>query len=269
LEIPQRRSGAWLRRDRGVVKILPVPALLVHGNPDSHLLWERVQEHLGGAASDVVAVDLPGFAEPAPDGFPATKEAYVDWLIDRLESLAGRSGPVDLVGHDWGSLLVQRIASIRPDLLRSVAVGGAAVDVEYPWHSIAQVWQTSGEGERYMEEELTPEVSVPYLIENGMPREYAERNSWLVPGNKDCILALYRSAVKIGEEWQPGVERIELPSMVIWGRDDPYVELPWAERLASRMHAELVVLECGHWWPFERPRETAEALQRRWNSAAG
>jgi pimeloyl-ACP methyl ester carboxylesterase len=249
------------------VKIVPVPALLVHGNPDSHLLWELVRQHLDGAGDQVRAVDLPGFAEPAPSGFPASKEAYIEWLVDQLESLAASSGPVDLVGHDWGSLLVQRVASVRPDLLRTVAVGGAAVDVEYPWHSIAQVWQTPGEGERYMEEELTPEVSVPYLIENGMPREYAERNSWLVPGNKDCILALYRSAVKIGEEWQPGVEEIALPSMVIWGRNDPYVELPWGERLARRMHAELVVLECGHWWPYERPRETAEALERLWSCA--
>lgn len=243
-----------------------MPALLVHGNPDSHLLWERVVEHLDRPAADTVAVDLPGFAEPAPAGFTATKEAYTEWLIERLEMLVASSGPVDLVGHDWGSLLVQRVASVRPDLLHSVAVGGAAVDIEYPWHSIAQVWQTPGEGERYMEEELTPEVSVPYLIENGVPHEYAERNSWLVPGNKDCILALYRSAVKIGEEWQPGVEQIELPTMVIWGRQDPYVELQWGERLAARMHAELVVLECGHWWPYEQPREAARALRQLWGS---
>ncbi|MHB8690243.1 MAG: alpha/beta fold hydrolase [Solirubrobacteraceae bacterium] len=242
-----------------------MPAMLVHGNPDSHLLWELVGQHLDGSAADVVAVDLPGFAEPAPAGFAATKEAYVGWLVEQLEVLASSSGPVDLVGHDWGSLLVQRVASVRSDLLRSVAVGGAAVDAKYPWHSIAQIWQTPGEGERYMEQELTPEVSVPYLIENGMPREYAERNSWLTPGNKDCILALYRSAVKIGVQWQPDVERIELPSMVIWGRHDPYVELPWAERLAARMRAELVVLDCGHWWPYEQPQQTAEALQQFWN----
>jgi pimeloyl-ACP methyl ester carboxylesterase len=241
--------------------------MLVHGNPDSHLLWELAERHLDEGGKEIVAVDLPGFAEPAEPGFPSTKEAYVEWLVDRLEALASESGPVDLVGHDWGSLLVQRIASQRPDLLRTVAVGGAAVDVEYPWHSIAQIWQTPGEGERYMEQELTPEVSIPYLIENGMPRKYAEHNSWLVPGNKDCILALYRSAVKIGEEWQPGVEGIQLPAMVIWGRHDPYVELRWGERLATRMHAELVVLDCGHWWPYERPRETAQALARLWSSA--
>ena len=243
-------------------------ALLVHGNPDSHLLWEQVQEFLPDD-EEVVAVDLPGFAAPAPDGFPATKEAYVDWLIEQLERLAERSGPVDLVGHDWGSLLVQRVASVRPDLLRSLAAGGAAVDVDYPWHEIAQVWQTPGEGERYMREDLTDEVGIPYLIENGVPEKYAKRNAWLVPGNKDCILALYRSAVHIGTEWQPALEQVRLPSMVIWGRDDPYVPLVWAERLAERIEAELVVLDCGHWWPYERPRETAEALQRLWSGARG
>ena len=241
-----------------------MPALLVHGNPDTARLWDRVVEYLGRYGQEIVAVDLPGFAQPVADDYPATKETYVDWLVAQLEALRDRGGPVDLVGHDWGSLLVQRIASIRPDLLRSVACGGAAVDVDYPWHEIAQVWQTPGEGERYMEEELTPEVSIPYLVEHGVPQEDAERNAWLTPGNKTVILELYRSAVHIGAEWQPDLERLTVPAMVIWGREDPYVPLKWAERLAERMRAELVVLECGHWWPFERPRETAEALLRLW-----
>ena len=243
-----------------------MPAVLVHGNPDSSLLWERVKQHLSGD-EEVLAVDLPGFAAPAPDGFPATKEAYVDWVIEQIEDVAGRGGPVDLVGHDWGSLLVQRIASIRPDLLTSVTAGGAAVDVDYPWHALAQVWQTPGDGERYMEEELTDEFGIAHLIENGVPEVDANRNAWLVPGNKDCILKLYRSAVNIGAEWQPDLEKVTVPSMVIWGREDPYVPLIWAERLAERMHGELVVLECGHWWPYERPAETAEALERHWAAA--
>src|SRR3954470_12076688 len=161
-----------------------MPALLVHGNPDTARLWSRVIEHLGSYSQEIVAVDLPGFAEPVDDDHPATKEAYADWIIEQLEGLRDRGGPVDLVGHDWGSLLVQRIASIRPDLLRSVAAGGAAVDIDYPWHEIAQVWQTPGEGERYMEEDLTDEVSIPYLVEHGVPQEEAERNAWLTPGNK-------------------------------------------------------------------------------------
>ena len=240
-----------------------MPALLVHGNPDTSALWDGVREHLGGG-DDVVALDLPGFAHPAPDGFGCTKEEYVDWIIARAEDLGGE---VDLVGHDWGSLMVQRVVSVRPDLFNTVACGGAVVDVGYEWHPLAQIWQTPGEGERYMAEELTDQFGIEHLVENGVPQEYAERNMWLTPHGKQTILDLYRSAVYIGREWQPDLERVEVPAMVIWGRTDPYVPLEWAERLADRMSAELVVLECGHWWPYESPRETAEALTRLWAKA--
>lgn len=242
-----------------------MPALLVHGNPDSAHLWDAVLAEFDDG-QERVAVDLPGFAHPRPPGFAATKEHYVEWLIEQLEALKDRGGPVDLVGHDWGSLLVQRIASIRPDLLRSLACGGAVVDADYPWHSLAQVWQTPGEGERYMAEELTDEFGIAHLVENGVPPEAAERNAWLTPGGKDVILELYRSAVHIGAEWQPELETVTLPSMVLWGRTDPYVPLEWGERLAARIGAELVVLECGHWWPYEQPAETAAALRRLWAS---
>jgi hypothetical protein len=39
-------------------------------------------------------------------------------------------------------------------------------------------------------------------------------------------------------------------------------------RLAARTGAELVALPGGHWWPVEFPKETAEALERHWSSAA-
>jgi pimeloyl-ACP methyl ester carboxylesterase len=91
-------------------------------------------------------------------------------------------------------------------------------------------------------------------------------NSWLVPGNKGCILRLYRSAVRIGEEWQPDLERVDLPAAVLWGRADQYVPLVWGERLARRIGAELVALDCAHWWPYQRPRETAAALIRLWST---
>jgi pimeloyl-ACP methyl ester carboxylesterase len=238
-----------------------LPAFLVHGNPDSAHLWDGVIEKLEPYGDEVVAADLPGFAHPAPEGFPRTKEAYVEWIVEHLEKLGGK---VDLVGHDWGSLLVQRVASLRPDLLASVACGGAAVDVDYPWHPLAQVWQTPGEGEKYMEEELTAEFGIEHLVENGVPREYAERNIWLNDYGKQTILDLYRSAIEIGAEWQPDLEQLDLPALVIWGRADPYVPLEFGERLAARIKGELVVLECGHWWPFEKPAETAAALLRHW-----
>ena len=65
-----------------------------------------------------------------------------------------------------------------------------------------------------MEEELTPEFGISHLVENGVPREYAERNIWLTDYGKDSILKIYRSAVHIGAEWQPDLDRPLRPARV-------------------------------------------------------
>ena len=69
------------------------------------------------------------------------------WLIEVIERVGV---PVDLVGHDWGCLLVQRVASVRRDLIRTWAAGDGPIDREYVWHDLAQQWQTSGVGEAIM-----------------------------------------------------------------------------------------------------------------------
>jgi len=82
---------------------------------------------------------------------------------------------------------------------------------------------------------------------------------------KECVLGLYRSAIKVGEEWEDDVAKIDRPALILWSRDDPFVEPRFAERLAERVRGELVFLEgCGHWWPLERPAEAAAALERFW-----
>ena len=240
-----------------------MPAVLVHGVPDTHRLWERVRSHL--ARRDVVAVSLPGFGCPVPAGFAATKEAYADWLVAEI---AGLGGPVDLVGHDWGSLLVQRVVSVRPDLVRTFACGSGPVDVEYVWHDLAQQWQTPGVGEAIMAV-MNAETLPEGLAAAGVPMSAAvEAARHFDDRMKDCILKLYRSAVNVGAEWQPDVERVTRPGLVVWGAEDPYVTTRFAERLAERVHGELLVLAgCGHWWPLQRPAEVAAALERFWATA--
>ena len=114
-----------------------MPAVFVHGVPDTEHVWHRVIAALG--RRDVMTLRLPGFAGPVPEGFPATKDAYAEWLVEQVAKVGT---PVDLVGHDWGALLVLRAASLRPDLVRSWTAGGAPLDPEYEWHEAARLWQT-------------------------------------------------------------------------------------------------------------------------------
>jgi pimeloyl-ACP methyl ester carboxylesterase len=238
-----------------------MPAFLVHGVPDTHVLWDDVCDHLDRA--DVVRPDLPGFAAPAPAGFEPTKEGYVDWLVGELEQVGE---PVDLVGHDWGSLLVVRAATTRPDLIRTLACGGGPVDPDYVWHDTAQLWQTPDVGEQVMEA-ITPETMGPGLVGLGLTEAQAERAAaHITDSMKACILTLYRSAVTVGAEWAPAMDGFDRPSLVLWGADDPYAPaVPSAQSMADRLGARVVTFEgCGHWWPAQRAGEVAAELQRLW-----
>ena len=239
-----------------------MPAFLVHGVPDTHRLWDKLHSHL--SRRDVLAPRLPGFGVPVPPGFQPTKETYVQWLIEEVER-AGQ--PVDLVGHDWGSLLVQRLVSLRPDLIRTWACGDGPIDREYVWHDLAQQWQTPGVGEAIMAA-MSGDALADGLVAGGVPAADARGvASHIDERMKQCILGLYRSAVRVGEEWEDDVARITRPALILWSRDDPYVGPRFAERLAARVRGELVLLEgCGHWWPLDRPAEAAAALERFWRA---
>ena len=51
-----------------------MPAVLVHGVPETARLWNSVRSQL--QRQDVIAVELPGFGTPRPDGFGATMDEY-------------------------------------------------------------------------------------------------------------------------------------------------------------------------------------------------
>src|SRR3546814_13243310 len=98
--------------------------LFLHGVPDSPAIWRPLLAALDLGESPVAVPALPGFTGQLPAGFPATKEAYADWAVGEAEALAGQHGPIDIVGHDWGGLIAQRVAMLRPDLSRSWARAG-------------------------------------------------------------------------------------------------------------------------------------------------
>ena len=239
-----------------------MPAVFVHGVPDTPEVWDGVVSRLG--RRDVVRLALPGFACPLPLGFGATMEEYVDWILGQLATL---TGPIDLVGHDWGGLLVTRVVSIRPTVARSWAAGAAPLDREYVWHQAARAWQTPGMGEKVMAG-LTAETLQASLVAAGVPAADAARAGGKLDATmKQCILNLYRSAVNVGAEWEDDLRRVSAPGLVLWGEKDPYASVDFGARLAEKTRARFVQFsECSHWRQLERPAEVAAELERHWSA---
>lgn len=237
-----------------------MPAVLIHGVPDTYRVWDRLRQNL--SRTDVVSLSLPGFDSPLPTGFGSTKEEYVDWIIRQLESL---DEPVDLVGHDWGCILVARIASLRPDLIRTWAAGDAPVNKNYVWHALAQIWQTPVLGEQWMRD-LNPREFTATLVDHGVPADLApDVVARLDDTMKGCILRLYRSACKVGMEWQPELANITSPGLVFWGIHDLPCPVEFADRLGSDTQASRVLkLDGQHWTTIERAAELAVALEEHW-----
>ena len=239
-----------------------MPAVFIHGVPDTFRVWDPLRKHL--ARQDVVTLALPGFSVPLPANFAATKEEYANWMIGRLEDIGE---PVDLVGHDWGCILVMRVASLRPDLIRSWAAGSGPVSAEYEWHPLARIWQTPGTGETWFKE-LDPSAVADFMAKAGLPIEHAKQAvSHIDQTMGDCILRLYRSALEVGKQWQPDLIKVQAPGFVFWGVEDAACPVTFAEELASDTNAGLLKVKAGHWSIVERSAEIARALEQHWASA--
>lgn len=240
-----------------------MPAVFVHGVPDTHRVWQRVLSELD--RQDVLTLSLPGFGCPVPAGFDATKEAYVDWLVGTLREIGQ---PVDLVGHDWGALLVMRAACLAPECIRTWAAGAAPIDPQYEWHETARGWQTPELGEQMMAM-ITPELMAPGLQAAGVPEaEAREAASHVDAVMKDCILKLYRSAITVNQDWEPELRGIAGPGLILWGEHDAFAAPVHGERTAAGANARFQVFpKCNHWWQLERPEEVAAALSAHWESA--
>lgn len=244
--------------------------LFLHGVPDSPAIWRPLLAALDLGAVPVAVPALPGFTGPLPAGFPATKEAYADWAVGEAEALAGQHGPIDIVGHDWGALIAQRVAMLRPDLIRSWAVSNAVIDPDYRGHRIARIWNTPILGELFMALSR-PAALAKGLAEQGVPADIAgeEAAQWVNKDKRRAILRLYRSAkgLSFRHDWARDIDRLPPNGALIWGANDPYVDLVVARRFAAATGMPLTVIEgAGHWAIAERPDEVAAALRAFWNA---
>ncbi len=239
-----------------------MPAVFVHGVPDTPRVWARTVAAL--ERTDVTCLQLPGFGRPCPPGFGATKEEYADWLVAELGEL---DGPIDLVGHDWGALLVMRALTLAPDRARSWVIGGAPLHPDYRWHRLARRWQTPVIGE-LLQVVFTPARIRKALMDARLSGEDAAGVAAVVdPVMKDSILMLYRSAKRVGREWTPAAGQLTQPGLLLWGAHDPYVAPRFGQGLAERTGAAFECYDdCGHWWQCEQPRRVAARLEEFWRT---
>jgi haloacetate dehalogenase len=100
------------------------PLLLLHGYPQTHLMWHAAAELLAEQYT-VVVVDLPGYGAsfrpiPGPDHAPHSKRALALDLVQVMRELGHESWAV--AGHDRGGRIAYRMALDHPSRITAAAV---------------------------------------------------------------------------------------------------------------------------------------------------
>jgi pimeloyl-ACP methyl ester carboxylesterase len=144
---------------------------------------------------------------------------------------------------------------------RLVVTNAVPVLPGYRWHRTARMWRTPILGElvmgatsRWVMRRSTIEASA---TPGPLPEAWIDSAmAHFDQGTQRAILRLYRSSpgdvlAKAGEH----LSRLEMPSLVLWGMQDPYIPERFAREYAQALpNSELVELSAaGHWWWFDRP----------------
>lgn len=272
------------------------PILLLHGFPETSLMWHGIAPLLANEFT-VVAADLPGYGRsdcPA-DGeghYAMSKRALASTLVEAMKALGHETFAI--VGHDRGGRVAYRAALDHPDRVTAVAVLDVIPTYEVWERADARLalsfWPFSLLAQPApLPEQLllaAPEAVIDNaLSEWGSPPETFP--SWLReayvaalsdPAHVHTICEEYRAAAGIDREidradLETG-RRIRCPLLALWSDkgglavwyDDAGGPLGLWRRWAEDVRGDAV--SGGHFFPEEQPEATADAISAFLHSRA-
>jgi len=230
----------------------PEAVLFVHGNPGCGEDWEDL---LGaaGAWTRAIAVDMPGFGKAEkPSDFPYTMAGYVQHLDDVITALGIQR--VHLVLHDLGGLWGLAWASGHAHSVASLTLINTGMVTGYRWHFLARLWRLPVVGEIVQAAASHVAFRLALSHPGGLPRSFVDRMAdnydW---GTRRAVLRFYRTTElpEISNRYAPALQAMQVPTLVLWGRHDPYFPVRFAEKQREVFPgARVVVLEGSGHWPF-------------------
>ena len=252
------------------------PVLLLHGFPEGAESWGLQLDALAGAGFRAVAPDLRGYGgTDAPEG----EDHYrIQPLMDDVGGLLDSLGweRAHLAGHDWGALVGWPFVSNHPERVltwTALSVGhptafreAAAEDPDQQQRSAyIGLFRQPGKAEEVLAADGFRRLRAVYRSgpqPDAIPESVVASfvAGFARPGRLTAALNYYRAALP---EVPRVMGRIPMPTLLIWGNQDPAVGRLGTEKTAAMVEGpyRLAELEgAGHWLQFERPDDVAREL---------
>jgi haloacetate dehalogenase len=257
------------------------PLLLLHGYPETHVMWHKIAPQLARDFT-VVLTDLRGYGASSKPSSGQRAEHYAkrEMALDQVEVMRSLGFKTFMVaGHDRGGRVAHRMAIDHPEVVTRLAVLDiipteavfADVDREtalryFHWFFLAQPHplperMIEADPESWLKGRLTAWSRTRRAFSPAAVREYLHAFS-----QKDAIRAScddYRAAAGIDLVHDAESRALlRQPLLALWGElgfvGQHYDVLSYWRAVAREV--EGFALPCGHFLPEEAPQATLERL---------
>ena len=265
------------------------PLLLLHGIPETHLLWRKVAPAL---ARDyfLVMTDLRGYGDSGKppgggDHFAYSKRAMAQDQVEVMKHLGFEK--FALVGHDRGGRAAHRLALDHPEVLTRLVIldivptyllyqniNQEFATIFYHWFLLVQPppfpeTLVANSAEYFLKctllwlggNKITDPL--PDWIAPGVFQEYLR--TFRSPETVHAICEDYRAAASIdlAHDKADLDKKIQCPLMVLWSEKGPFHRLynvlqTWKDRAVQ---AQGKAMPTGHFLPEQMPEELTQELR--------
>jgi pimeloyl-ACP methyl ester carboxylesterase len=260
------------------------PVLLLHGWPGFWYDWRHIIGALAESA-DVIAPDFRGFGDSdKPDISPVegyTPEHLAKDVIALLDELGKKQAIV--VAHDIGATIAQFLAKNYPEYVKALVllnppyngIGTRRFDPSIQgafWYQHFHNLDWAGDLIGYNEE--TVKLYLTHFYQAWTGNKAALRENELAAiinayGRDDAMKkSIYyykaRAQAKKPTAKQSTAEKINQPTTVLWGKEDPVILADWSDRLGEFFedYTLKILPGIGHFVPFEAPEDVVTAIKR-------
>ena len=238
--------------------------ILIHGLASSIYSWADVIGPLS-ERFDVIALDLPGFgASSKPDDL-----SFGDYEPTLVGLMAALDVPkAHFVGNSMGGAVSLLMAARERDRVDHVVILDSAgfnlKPGERPFLARLLASRAAGPlSERLPVKRLLTRLFLKRLIRDETRITGERVDEYVAPFLSPGALASARSLLlsRVDEDFEKDLASIQAPTLVLWGRFDPWLPLSHADRFVAEIKgARKVVLETGHMPQEEKPLEVARLI---------
>jgi pimeloyl-ACP methyl ester carboxylesterase len=238
------------------------PVLLLHGFPQTGLVWQRQIEALAAHGYRVVAPDQRGYSPGARPQRP--EEYHISLLVDDVVAISEELGwaAFDLVGHDWGGAVAWWTAHAHPGRVRTLTV----VSTPHPG-ALATTLRTV-EDQRKRSHYMIDWRDAPATEERMLAHDAKELRDFYAgkvpqdsadayvshlsqPGALTAALNWYRAGRPEG-----AIGAIDVPTLYVWSTEDSAFGPAAAQETAHWVNGPYrfeTLQGVSHWIPEEAP----------------